>query len=222
MPKVSPEYLDARRQEVLDAALTCFALRGFRDTTIEDIAVEAGLSHGAIYRYFEAKDEIIEAVSGRDRFARARRFEDVGQGGTAIDVLDRLFSGYLGAEAASGRRLQRQLRVQVMGEAVRNPRVNATLRNTWEDALGRVAGIVRRGQAAGEIDPTLDPDAVARVLAAVHDGLVVHQAVDPGIDAAACVVVFRALMRSGLRAAAMAGREETSDGREPALHPATA
>ncbi len=62
MPKVSQEHLDARRQQIIDAARSRFADRGFAGTSMSDIITESGLSNGAIYRYFKSKDEIVIAV----------------------------------------------------------------------------------------------------------------------------------------------------------------
>ncbi|MQY22123.1 TetR/AcrR family transcriptional regulator [Nocardia macrotermitis] len=62
MPKVSQTHLDARRQQILDAARTRFAASGFAHTSMADIVAESGLSNGAIYRYFTSKEQIIVAV----------------------------------------------------------------------------------------------------------------------------------------------------------------
>ena len=62
MPKVSQAHLDARRQQILDAARARFASHGFARTSMADIVSESGLSNGAIYRYFTSKDDIVVAV----------------------------------------------------------------------------------------------------------------------------------------------------------------
>ena len=54
-----------RPAEVLDAALRLFASKGFAATKVEDIAQEAGLSKGAIYRYFSSKDQVFESLVRR-------------------------------------------------------------------------------------------------------------------------------------------------------------
>ncbi|MCH9035735.1 MAG: TetR/AcrR family transcriptional regulator, partial [Chloroflexi bacterium] len=64
-PKVSEEYLEARRQQILDAAVVCFSRRGFYLTTLEDIHKKAGLSKGAVYHYFKSKEDIIDALRSR-------------------------------------------------------------------------------------------------------------------------------------------------------------
>jgi TetR/AcrR family transcriptional regulator, transcriptional repressor of aconitase len=62
LPKVDQEHLDARRQQIVDAARDRFASQGFARTSMADIVSESGLSVGAIYRYFTSKDEIVIAV----------------------------------------------------------------------------------------------------------------------------------------------------------------
>jgi AcrR family transcriptional regulator len=61
MPRVSEEHLERRRRQILDAARACFVRKGIHDTSMQDIFAEAGLSAGAVYRYFKSKNEIIEA-----------------------------------------------------------------------------------------------------------------------------------------------------------------
>ena len=53
----------ARRDEILSAARRVFAERGFRGTTIADIAEEAGIALGTIYLYFASKEEVFAALN---------------------------------------------------------------------------------------------------------------------------------------------------------------
>ncbi|WP_392673692.1 TetR/AcrR family transcriptional regulator [Streptomyces sp. LN785] len=62
MPKVSQAHLDARRQQIIDAARARFAAHGFARTSMTDLVEASGLSIGAIYRYFKGKDEIVTAI----------------------------------------------------------------------------------------------------------------------------------------------------------------
>ncbi|HEX5479710.1 MAG TPA: helix-turn-helix domain-containing protein [Dehalococcoidia bacterium] len=55
----------ARREEILDAARRVFAARGFRGTTIADIADEAGIALGTIYLYFPSKEAVFGALNQR-------------------------------------------------------------------------------------------------------------------------------------------------------------
>lgn len=62
MPRVTQAHLDARRQQILDAARVRFASHGFARTSMPDLVETSGLSIGAIYRYFKSKDEIVAAI----------------------------------------------------------------------------------------------------------------------------------------------------------------
>ena len=66
MPKRAPEYLTARREEVLDGARRCFARWGFEGATVPRLEAEIGLSHGAIFNYFENKLELFVELAKLD------------------------------------------------------------------------------------------------------------------------------------------------------------
>ena len=53
---------EARPGEILDAALACFAERGFAATRLDDVARRAGVTKGTLYLYFPNKAELFKAV----------------------------------------------------------------------------------------------------------------------------------------------------------------
>lgn len=53
---------EARPAEILDAALACFAERGFAATRLDDVAKRAGITKGTLYLYFPNKEELFKAV----------------------------------------------------------------------------------------------------------------------------------------------------------------
>jgi AcrR family transcriptional regulator len=57
----APTAVD-KRESILDAALTLFAERGFHGTSVPDIAQRAGVGAGTIYRYFEGKEALVNAL----------------------------------------------------------------------------------------------------------------------------------------------------------------
>jgi AcrR family transcriptional regulator len=54
--------IEARRNQILDAASKVFAQRGFHGATTKHIAREAGVAEGTIYNYFDSKDELLIAI----------------------------------------------------------------------------------------------------------------------------------------------------------------
>jgi TetR/AcrR family transcriptional regulator, transcriptional repressor of aconitase len=62
MPKVTEEQWKAQEQRYLDAARRCFSRIGVAPASMEQIRSEAGVSAGAMYRYFPSKDSLIHAA----------------------------------------------------------------------------------------------------------------------------------------------------------------
>ncbi len=61
---MAPKIVDkeAKKQEILNAAMQVFAQKGVANTRMTDIAVAAGIGKGTIYEYFRSKDEIFGAA----------------------------------------------------------------------------------------------------------------------------------------------------------------
>src|SRR5690349_18026775 len=120
MPRVSAEHLAARRRQILDAARRCSVTNGFHATSMQQEISEAGLSVGAVYRYFPSKNDLIAGVA-----------EELAEGITAqlqsiaadperslVDVMDAAV-GVVDANANPDGALP--IAVQVWSEAQRDP-----------------------------------------------------------------------------------------------------
>ena len=66
---------DSRPGEILEAALDCFAERGFAATRLEDVAARAGVTKGTAYLYFKNKQELFKAVVSRYLVPAIEQFE---------------------------------------------------------------------------------------------------------------------------------------------------
>ena len=53
---------EERRTQILNAAMRLFVVKGYSDTTVDDIVKKSGLSKGAIYHYFKSKNELFFAL----------------------------------------------------------------------------------------------------------------------------------------------------------------
>src|SRR3954452_8447019 len=58
MPKVTQEHLESRRAEILDGARRAFAEHGYEGATVVKLEEATGLSRGAIFHYFENKNDL--------------------------------------------------------------------------------------------------------------------------------------------------------------------
>ncbi|MFB6226893.1 MAG: TetR/AcrR family transcriptional regulator [bacterium] len=60
MPKIVDE--SERKNDIADAAVKVFAQSGFSETTVQQIADQADMSKGNIYRYFDSKEEVLQQI----------------------------------------------------------------------------------------------------------------------------------------------------------------
>jgi len=58
----TPKVVEDRREQIMDAAMRVFAEKGFMRATNKDIALEAGITTGLIYHYFESKEALLKAI----------------------------------------------------------------------------------------------------------------------------------------------------------------
>ncbi len=197
MPKVLPEYLEQRRQQILDAAAACFSRKGFHHSTMQDICDQAELSPGALYRYFHSKEEIIEAMCARGRDENTAAIKQaMDQGGTleAFNELIRIFfletDSFRSTEICS-------LNVELISEAPRNEYVREYLTRNNRDVRAQFLEMIAIAQANGEINPALEPDAVARVMVAIYHGFITQKLLEPDLDPASYGAVLLALFGGG-------------------------
>ncbi|MFE8013864.1 TetR/AcrR family transcriptional regulator [Streptomyces antibioticus] len=82
-----------RRAELLEIAAGMFARRGFTQTTVRDIADEAGILSGSLYHHFSSKEEMLDEIL-RDFLGRLHeRFSEIEkEGEDPKEILDRLIA----------------------------------------------------------------------------------------------------------------------------------
>jgi AcrR family transcriptional regulator len=174
MPKVSAAYREARRQQILEAAVVCFSREGFHRTTMPDIVAESALSPGAIYNYFEGKEEIITAIAddrhSRERTLIARAREE----STVLGAFRRIRDGFFAPLKDPRERRRRRVSIQLWAEAQRNPRILTLVRRGVDEPRRLLATLIAEGQRRHEIAADLDPEATARFMMAVFHGFVLQ------------------------------------------------
>ncbi|MDA2807730.1 TetR/AcrR family transcriptional regulator [Nocardiopsis suaedae] len=183
MPRVTAEYLAARRGHILSAAAARFARDGFHRTSMQDVIDEAGLSPGAVYRYFRSKDEIIiaislEAIGSVERVVQ----EALREHRSVPDLVVGLPAAITGLDDADDRM---RLAVQAWGEVLRN----RDLADRMAGELARLESALRdrveMGRRDGDVAEEVDADAVAHVLLAVVQGFILQRAWNPHLSAEA-------------------------------------
>jgi AcrR family transcriptional regulator len=143
----------ARPEELLDAALAVFGERGFRQTTLEEVANRAGVSKGTVYLYFASKDDLFRAVVEKKVVMLLEAAEAIARTheGSAADLLTLVVHRMW--EAMSRHDMVCLSRL-VQAELTQFPEVR---RFFFEHVIQRhrklLKGIAARGVASGEFRP---------------------------------------------------------------------
>lgn len=183
MPKVSRQHREARRDQIVDAALRCFSARGFQRTSMADIITESGLSAGAIYGHFEGKQQLALAVAQRILGNRLAEFDSrVGAGELPppSGMLRLMMDGLRGELRDTG------VLLQLWGEAVTDPQMSdmvgpifVRVRELMGPYLRRWA--VERRRLGGDTANAW-ADGVVFVFFGMAQGYIVQSALLPGFD----------------------------------------
>ena len=219
MPKISQAHREARRRQILDAAIRCFSRDGFHATTTADIVRESGVSQGTLYLYFANKDDMVVALAD-DRHkaeafhkALAQREQDPVRG--LLLLIELHGKGLIDP----GRVAARRVGVQGWGEALRNPRIHTSIAEGVRIVREAIVGLIERGQRTGQIRSSVNAEAVARTLIAVFQGFVLQTAWGEEMDPAACGQVIRDFIGGSLLTPAARAAFEAMTATPVADHP---
>jgi AcrR family transcriptional regulator len=178
MPKVAQSHLDARRQQIVDAARARFASHGFARTSMADIVTESGLSNGAIYRYFASKEEIVIAVCEQagDGFPKALTVEAV--------------SGFLeNIRTLAREKGHARLVAQIYAEAALSPALAAVVQQQLSAMRTAVADLISDGCPNGNAGPIAE--AFVAVCSGYSEQLAVRGDLDPAPFARALMAIMK-------------------------------
>ncbi|MEY8017852.1 TetR/AcrR family transcriptional regulator [Mycobacterium servetii] len=169
MPKVSPQYRAERRAHILAAARRCFIRDGFHAASMHDLVEEAGMSSGAVYRYFPSKDAVIEAIAADNlQQVVALIVQSIDDGASPQRAIATVLDFVTHRHGEDG---FAAIALLVWSEALRNPTLAAHLRDATATAFATLsAGTHPRD------DAQLDPAALADLLLCLLPGYLMRLA----------------------------------------------
>lgn len=141
---------ETRRDSILRAATKLFSEQGFRETNLNQIAVELGFRRQAVYHYFPAKEEIL--------------YELIAQAGAAMKGSSQpLFDADLAPDVKLGHLVANHVRVVLTRpdifrvqfkelDKLTGPRAQALRDGMW-NYIRRTAHVIETGQDAGIFVP---------------------------------------------------------------------
>jgi AcrR family transcriptional regulator len=153
MPKGIPltkEELDRRRHEILAATVGLFLKKGFRETSMREIAEAAGMGKSSLYDYFKTKDEILLwAVEDEllDLIAAAQKIVD--QPLPAVERLRLVMKTHL-EFLVSSKEFYLKLSFEVQRLAIESQKRIQVKRHAYQDMIRR---LIDEGIQEGTIRP---------------------------------------------------------------------
>lgn len=173
MSKLPDAYFEARSTEIRDAAMRVFVRKGINGSTMQEIAGEAGLSAGALYRYFDGKEQLVRAVFEDCREQNRALFDSVRT--TSSSPFDAFFA--VGRAVwdefnEPGIRDQYAVRLAATVAASRpDDPLQGEMRDMHAEVLGRIKLAIEQIKAAGELGNDVDADATALTILSCVLGL---------------------------------------------------
>lgn len=147
-----------RRNAIIDAGFTEFALQGFTSTKLDDVAIRAGIGKGTIYLYFDSKESLFEEVIRKNLFPvrDAAKIHAEEFRGTATELLTSHFRRMY--ETLHQDKMP-QLLAMIMGEAARFPKLaDFFFKEIVRTNKELVRGIIRKGIDNGEFRDSFPED----------------------------------------------------------------
>lgn len=170
-----PDRAKLRRQQILEAAKRCFARIGFHSTSMAQIAAEARMSVGQIYRHFHGKEALIEGIVEEDVALQLQTLQSSLK--TAATDLVAAVKGRVDANPPVVDRAYIALMLEIAAEAARNPKirtmVGASQRRGHVLLKKRIESIRPGAWPPGELDIRL------RLIYAVVQGVFIQTVIDP-------------------------------------------
>jgi AcrR family transcriptional regulator len=171
MPKVVPEYKEQAKERILKVALKVFSEKGYYETRMEDIADDLGVSKRTLYLYFKNKEELFRAMCAEEpkevKKLLRKCFESGGTGPACGAFFDLATAG-----PNSG------LEFEIIAAASRNPAMKKIAKELFESEIEIVSQFLQEFKKRGALAKDFDPPRMARVLMALHRGLMADLIID--------------------------------------------
>jgi AcrR family transcriptional regulator len=182
MARVTEAHVEARRNQILDAAWSCFSRRGYHQTTMQDIATDAGISAGAIYRYYPSKEAVLAAITERNTERYMEILADVrSEAQGPMDVLDLLGQTMLAAFDDPMYETNARLDIEIRPEVIRNDALRERSRQQLEFWRQSLVPLLREARENGELRADIDIETFVVLAICAYEGIRSWGLVDPKV-----------------------------------------
>jgi len=158
VPKVSEEYLESRRAQILKGARRTFARYGYNGATVARLEKATGLSRGAIFHYFDDKEDLFLALGVE---ANHRYVEAITTGG---------FTQAIHEIARESPELIAVL-VEIEMRLRESPRFRRRIETSTAEPRMKLEAWFQEQRSSGEMREDIEWDDLVRFAGIVHNGL---------------------------------------------------
>jgi AcrR family transcriptional regulator len=197
-PKVAAKKKDERRSQILQAAMSCFAEKGYHLTTMDDIVAASGLSKGSIYWYYKSKREILMAML-EAVFANISEMTEgvlADSSSSASARLRRFMELSMASIAESGDLLA--VLIDFWSAARHDERFNRAMLELYEPFFASLAELIEEGIRNGEFRPVNAANLTSFLIGA-GDGLMMQYIVGLPMDWRGVIDTLIDVLLDGLR-----------------------
>jgi TetR/AcrR family transcriptional regulator, transcriptional repressor of aconitase len=161
---------------------------------MQDIVAESALSPGAIYGYFKGKTDVVMAIAAERHAMERRRMEHALAEADIDTSLVRLVEGFVLGLRDPQEKRWRRLAVQLWAESLSNPRLRREALGGVTQAIEVLSPMIGRAQREGRWPGHVDPEAAARVMIAILQGISLQLAWDDNVDIAGFASALRIMI----------------------------
>jgi TetR/AcrR family transcriptional regulator, acrAB operon repressor len=188
-----------RRTQILHAASRVFSRKGFHAANVSDVSAEAGVSQGTVYHYFDSKEDLFMTVFEAWETGNLYREVNAAMDASASAAEQLRYLAHAVGERMAQAEEILPASVEFWSHIHREPAIREGFRRIFAELRATVAQFIQDGIAQGEFVP-IDANAVAALLIAAYDGLILQWLSDPQsvdwqtVSATLTELVFRGLL----------------------------
>lgn len=167
MPKIRPETAAKRRMKILKAAHHAFNTYGI-NVSVDQICIEAGVSKGNFYGYFESKDDLILAIA-REQGEQIRSSTQVD---TVEELIERVMPFQQDPDVSATR-----FELEAWTYSLSNPELRSTFQQNLRELDRSIAMNLRRLAPASKLPSAKDASQAAEILRIFAVGMMANTAI---------------------------------------------
>jgi AcrR family transcriptional regulator len=187
---------ERRKAEILKAAAACFADKGIRQTTMQEICAAAQISPGALYRYFESKEGIIAMLAEAERRANDNLVNYLASSKDVTSALRRALPEIVEELA---RPSVARLSLEIIAEAARNEDICRPFLECEAIFQDQLIELLKNGQSEGFVNGALDVEAFVHLFTNLLDSICVSYAFPVKVSKKSLVKTIDQFVSASLR-----------------------